>query len=241
VVIFIFLTKTAKSFYFLTQKVLKKLFILAFLGALTFTTKQTSEMALNKITLGGGCFWCIDSVFRRIRGVQSAISGYTGGHTQNPTYKEVTFKFFPKIRMTILTIKFHLKVCSGTTGHDEVVQVVFNPSVVSTEKILEVFFYIHDPTQLNGQGNDIGTQYRSAIFYHDTEQKSLAEKLIAELNASGKYKSKIVTEVTKLDKFYPAEDYHQDYFNQNPGQGYCQAVVSPKIEKFVKTYKDLLG
>jgi methionine-S-sulfoxide reductase len=112
--------------------------------------------------------------------------------------------------------------------------------VVSTEKILEVFFYIHDPTQLNGQGNDIGTQYRSAIFYHDSEQKTLADKIIAELNASGKYRSKIVTEVTKLDKFWPAEDYHQDYFNQNPGQGYCQAVVRPKIEKFSKTYKELL-
>jgi peptide-methionine (S)-S-oxide reductase len=120
------------------------------------------------------------------------------------------------------------------------VQVEYDQSVVSTEKILEVFFFIHDPTQLNRQGNDIGTQYRSAIFYHDTEQKTLAEKMIAELDASRKYSSKIVTEVTKLNKFYPAEGYHQDYFNQNPGQGYCQAVVRPKIDKFVKTYKELL-
>lgn len=176
-------------------------------------------MSLSKITLGGGCFWCIESAFRRLRGVQSAVSGYTGGHTKNPTYKQV---------------------CEGDTGHAEVVQVEFNPSVVSTEQILEVFFYIHDPTQLNRQGNDIGTQYRSAIFYHDLEQKSLAEKIIAELNASGKYSSKLVTEVSKLDHFYPAEDYHQDYFNQNPNQGYCQAVVRPKIEKFAKTYKQLL-
>ena len=112
--------------------------------------------------------------------------------------------------------------------------------MVSTEKVLEVFFFLHDPTQLNGQGADIGTQYRSAIFYHDLEQKSLAEKMIAELNSSGKYKSKIVTEVTKMDKFYQAEDYHQDYFNKNPYQGYCQAVVRPKIEKFSKTYQELL-
>ena len=133
-----------------------------------------------------------------------------------------------------------LKVCSEKTGHAEVVQVEYSPSVIDTQKILEIFFFIHDPTTLNRQGNDVGTQYRSAIFYHDTEQKSLAEKLIEELNSSGKYKSKIVTEVTKFSKFYPAEDYHQDYFVNNPGNGYCQAVVRPKVEKFLKTYKEFL-
>lgn len=120
------------------------------------------------------------------------------------------------------------------------VQVEYNPSVVDTEKLLQVFFFLHDPTQLNRQGNDVGTQYRSAVFYHDPEQKSLAEKLIAEINNSGKYKSKVVTEVTQFEKFYPAEDYHQNYFVRNPNQGYCQAVVRPKVEKFLKTYKDLV-
>jgi peptide-methionine (S)-S-oxide reductase len=131
-------------------------------------------------------------------------------------------------------------VCSGSTGHAEVVQVEYNPSIIDTEKILQVFFFIHDPTQVNRQGNDIGTQYRTAIFYHDEEQKSLAHKLINELNESGKYKSKLATEVTKFEKFYPAEDYHQDYFNKNPNQGYCQAVVRPKVDKFLKTYKEML-
>ena len=132
------------------------------------------------------------------------------------------------------------KVCSGKTGHDEVVQVEYNPTIINTEKILQIFFYLHDPTQLNRQGNDIGTQYRSAVFYHDQEQKNLAEKLINELNNCGKYKSKIVTEVTQLSTFYPAEDYHQNYFANNPGNGYCQAVVRPKVEGFLKTFKEYL-
>lgn len=135
---------------------------------------------------------------------------------------------------------FFSKVCSGSSGHAEVVQVEYNPTVVNTDQILQVFFFLHDPTTLNRQGNDVGTQYRSAVFYHDAEQKTLAEKLIAEINASGKYNSRVVTEVTKFEKFYPAEDYHQDYFNKNPKQGYCQAVVRPKVDKFLKTYKELL-
>ncbi|CAF0786000.1 unnamed protein product [Brachionus calyciflorus] len=175
---------------------------------------------MQKITLGAGCFWCVETAFRRLRGVQSAVSGYSGGHSQNPTYEAV---------------------CSEKTGHAEVVQVEYNPSVIDTEKILQVFFFVHDPTQLNRQGNDVGTQYRSAVFYHNDEQKTLAQKLIDELNASGKYNSKIVTEVTKFDKFYPAEDYHQDYFRKNPNQGYCAAVVRPKVEKFLKTYKEYLA
>ncbi len=142
----------------------------------------------------------------------SSISGYTGGHTVNPTYQQV---------------------CSETTGHAEVVQVEYNPAIIDTEKLLQIFFFLHDPTQLNRQGNDVGTQYRSAVFYHDLEQKNIAEKMISELNQSGKYNSKIVTEVTKLDKFYPAEEYHQNYFLNNPNQGYCNAVVRPKVDKFL--------
>lgn len=193
----------------------KVLFFLIF--EITFVE---SNQEMQKITLGAGCFWCVETAFRRLRGVQSAVSGYSGGRSQSPTYESV---------------------CSGTTGHAEVVQVEYNPSVINTEKILEVFFFIHDPTQLNRQGNDVGTQYRSAVFYHNDEQKTLAQKLIDELNASGNLRSKVVTEVTKFDKFYPAEDYHQDYFNKNPGQGYCSAVVRPKVEKFLKTYKEYLA
>jgi peptide-methionine (S)-S-oxide reductase len=150
----------------------------------------------------------------------SSISGYTGGHTVNPTYQQV---------------------CSETTGHAEVVQVEYNPAIIDTEKLLQIFFFLHDPTQLNRQGNDVGTQYRSAVFYHDLEQKNIAEKMISELNQSGKYNSKIVTEVTKLDKFYPAEEYHQNYFLNNPNQGYCNAVVRPKVDKFLKTYKEFIN
>lgn len=177
-------------------------------------------MVTQKITLGAGCFWCIEGSFRKLRGVNSAISGYTGGNTANPDYNSI---------------------CTGTTNHAEVVQVEYVPSVISTDQILQIFFFLHDPTQWNRQGNDVGTQYRSAIFYHDDEQKSVSEKMIAELNASGKYKSPIVTQLAKLGTFYPAEDYHQDYFNKSgAGNGYCQAVVGPKISKFVKTYKQFL-
>ena len=186
---------------------------------LLFQDHLTMASLFKKITLGGGCFWCIETSFRRLRGVQSAISGYTGGHVKNPTYKQI---------------------CNGDTGHAEVVQVEYNPSVIPTDKLLSIFFFLHDPTQLNRQGNDVGTQYRSSIFYHDEEQKTAAESMIKELNASGPYKGKVVTEVTKLDIFYPAEDYHQNYFADNPSNGYCQAVVRPKVEKFMKTYKEYL-
>lgn len=176
-------------------------------------------MSANKlITLGAGCFWCVEATYRHVRGVVKAVSGYSGGDPSRITYNQV---------------------CSGTTGHAEVVQVEYNPSVVNTEKLLQVFFTIHDPTQLNRQGADVGTQYRSVIFYHDLEQKQIAEKMIDELNNSGQYSSKIVTEITKFDRFFPAEDYHQDYFQKNPSQGYCQAVVRPKFEKFKKYFTDL--
>ncbi len=161
-------------------------------------------------TLAGGCFWCIESVFNRLRGVGSAVSGYMGGHTLNPTYEDI---------------------CNGDTGHAEVVQITFDPAEISYRELLEIFFTLHDPTQLNRQGNDTGTQYRSAIFWHTQEQKAEAEAVIAELTAARQFNAPIVTEVTAAETFYPAEDYHQGYFDQNPNQPYCQFVVAPKVEK----------
>jgi peptide-methionine (S)-S-oxide reductase len=162
-------------------------------------------------TLAGGCFWCLEAVYDDLRGVESVESGYAGGDVPNPTYRQV---------------------CSGTTGHAEVVQVTFDPNVVSFREILEIFFAIHDPTTLNLQGADVGTKYLSAIFYRSPEQKETAEELIAELNAEQIWDAPIVTEVAPLDKFYVAEDYHQEYFAQNPAQPYCRAVVAPKVAKF---------
>ncbi|PYS51330.1 MAG: peptide-methionine (S)-S-oxide reductase [Acidobacteria bacterium] len=162
-------------------------------------------------TLAGGCFWCLEAVFDDLRGVESVESGYAGGDIPNPTYQQV---------------------CTGKTGHAEVVQVTFDPDVVSFREILEVFFAIHDPTTLNRQGADIGTQYRSAIFYHSPEQKEVAEKLIAELNAENIWDAPIVTEVVPFKELYVAEDYHQEYFANNPSQPYCRAVVAPKVVKF---------
>ncbi len=166
-------------------------------------------------TLGGGCFWCLEAVFDDLRGVISVESGYAGGDIRNPTYREV---------------------CSGKTGHAEVVQVTFDPAVISFGEILEVFFAIHDPTTLNRQGADVGTQYRSAIFYHSPAQQRIAEQTIAELNAANTWPNPIVTEVTPLTNFYVAEDYHQEYFQNNAAQPYCQFVVAPKVAKFRKAY-----
>jgi peptide-methionine (S)-S-oxide reductase len=166
-------------------------------------------------TLGGGCFWCLEAVFENLRGVERVVSGYSGGDGADPSYQQV---------------------CTGTTGHAEVVQVTFDPSVVSYREILEVFFGTHDPTTLNRQGADVGTQYRSAIFYHSPEQRRVAEETIKELSASDVWSRPLVTEVVPLEVFYPAEDYHQGYFRNNPGQGYCQAVVAPKVAKFRKQF-----
>ena len=174
---------------------------------------------LQTATLAGGCFWCLEAVYDEIKGVQGVESGYAGGHMDNPTYRAV---------------------CNGDTGHAEVVQVHFDPNVVSYRDLLNVFFAIHDPTTLNRQGADTGTQYRSAIFYHDDEQKRIAEELIKDLNAQNIWDRPIVTEVTKLDKFYMAEDYHQEYFARNPYQPYCMAVVSPKVSKFRKHFIEML-
>jgi peptide-methionine (S)-S-oxide reductase len=170
-------------------------------------------------TLGGGCFWCLEAVYDELRGVEKVESGYTGGPVPNPTYRQV---------------------CTGTTGHAEVVQVTFDPEVVSFREILEVFFTIHDPTTLNRQGADVGPQYRSAVFYHDEEQRRVAEEVISELEAEGVWDDPIVTEVTPFDVFYVAEDYHQEYYRNNGYQPYCQVVIAPKVAKFRKQYLERL-
>ncbi|MHB1215834.1 MAG: peptide-methionine (S)-S-oxide reductase MsrA [Thiobacillus sp.] len=178
-------------------------------------------MGLSVATLAGGCFWCLETVFNRLRGVESAVSGYMGGHTANPTYQDI---------------------CSGDTGHAEVVQITFDPAEITYRDLLEIFFTLHDPTQLNRQGNDVGTQYRSAIFWHTPEQKADAEAVIAGLTAAKQFNAAIVTDVAAAASFYPAEDYHQGYFDQNPGQPYCQFVVAPKVvkarEKYAARLKD---
>lgn len=170
-------------------------------------------------TLAAGCFWCVEAVFDDLKGVEDVVSGYAGGHTENPTYRQV---------------------CDGNTGHAEVAEIRFDPSVISFKDILRVFFSVHDPTTLNRQGNDIGTQYRSAIFYHNDEQKRDAEEVIKEITDEGVYDDPIVTELVPLKKFWPAEDYHQEYFANNPNQPYCQAVVSPKVRKFRQKFADRL-
>ncbi|NHJ02654.1 MAG: peptide-methionine (S)-S-oxide reductase [Candidatus Heimdallarchaeota archaeon] len=174
---------------------------------------------LEITTLAGGCFWCLDAVFRQVNGIESIESGYTGGSTKNPTYEEV---------------------CSGKTGHAEVVQITFNPDIISFSQILEIFFSIHDPTQLNQQGPDIGTQYRSEIFYHTPIQKTIAEKIIRELNDLKSWDNPIVTKLSPIKDFYPAEDYHQDYYNENKTQTYCRVMISPKLNKFQKSFHTLI-
>lgn len=167
-------------------------------------------------TFGTGCFWCTEAVFQQLKGVKSVVSGFSGGHVENPSYEQVV---------------------SGGTGHAEVCQIEFDSAHISFEELLEVFFETHDPTTLNRQGNDAGPQYRSAIFYHDEEQKSIAEKMKKDLDARKVFKKPIVTEITAFSKFYPAEDYHQNYFKTNPNQGYCRYVITPKLLKFEKVFK----
>ncbi|HMA39637.1 MAG TPA: peptide-methionine (S)-S-oxide reductase MsrA [Gemmatimonadales bacterium] len=174
------------------------------------TTNRT-ELA----TLGGGCFWCLEAVFQDLKGVERVVSGYAGGSVPDPSYEDV---------------------CTGRTGHAEVVQVTFDPAVLSYRDLLQVFFSIHDPTTLNRQGPDVGTQYRSAIFHHGPEQERVAREVIAELERRGIWDSPIVTEVTAAPPFYPAEQYHQEYFLRNPGQGYCRVVIAPKVAKFRKEH-----
>ena len=178
-----------------------------------------SSSKKEAITLGGGCFWCLDAVFADIRGVERVVSGYSGGNAPNPTYEDV---------------------CTGTTGHAEVVQVTFDPAVVSLRELLNVFFTLHDPTTKDRQGNDVGPQYRSVIFYRDAVQKAAAEEAIREIDASGAWDGRAVTELQPLKAFFPAEDYHQDYFRKNPLQPYCLFVVRPKVAKLRKKYAQML-
>jgi peptide-methionine (S)-S-oxide reductase len=172
---------------------------------------QTNPSANEVATLAGGCFWCIEVIYDELIGVSDVVSGYMGGKTANPTYRDV---------------------CSGSTGHAEVIQVTFDPKVVSYREILDVFFTVHDPTTLNRQGNDVGTQYRSAVFYHSEEQRRIATETIAKFNREKIWDRPIVTEVTAAQTFYTAEDYHQQYYVNNPGQGYCQIIIAPKVAKF---------
>jgi peptide-methionine (S)-S-oxide reductase len=188
----------------------------------TVTTDNTvsGSGATDTATFANGCFWCTEAIFEELDGVISATSGYTGGHTENPTYKQV---------------------CTGETGHAEALQIVYDPKKISFDELLEVFWKTHDPTTLNSQGNDFGTQYRSGIFYHNQEQKQKAEHYKAELDKSGAFDKPIVTEITSFAKFYPAEDYHQQYFDNNGNTNpYCRIVIKPKVEKFRKVFKDKL-
>lgn len=171
-------------------------------------------------TLGGGCFWCLDPIFDELRGVEEVLVGYAGGQVPNPSYK---------------------LVCTGTSGHAEVVQINYDPQVISYKEILQIFFSVHDPTTPNRQGADIGPQYRSIILYHDESQKATAEKVIQEIEAEGLWPAPIVTEVVPFSEFYIAEDYHQRYFEKNPGQGYCRVVIAPKVAKFRKLYQEKLA
>jgi len=180
---------------------------------------STTSANRQQATLGGGCFWCLEAVYENLQGVDKVESGYTGGPLANPTYQDV---------------------CTGRTGHAEVVKVTFDPQKVSFTEVLDVFFATHDPTTLNRQGADVGTQYRSAIFYHNPEQKEIAERRIKELNAEGIWSKPIVTEVVPAETFYKAEEYHQGYYRLNPGQGYCQAVISPKVSKFRQKFASKL-
>lgn len=209
--------KTILSFLFLS---------ITFLGCAQEKTKtqeidmeEVKKEGMEEATLGAGCFWCIEAVFQQLEGVDTVISGYSNGTVKNPSYREV---------------------CTGRTGHAEVARIVYDPNVISFKDLLEVFWQTHDPTTLNRQGNDVGTQYRSAVFYHNQEQKEIAEKYKKRLDESGAFEDPIVTEISALENFYVAEDYHQNYYKNNPNQGYCQFVVRPKVEKFKKAFSDKL-
>ncbi len=183
------------------------------------TTNNSTNKMIDTLTIGGGCFWCVEAQLQQLNGVISVISGYAGGVTKNPTYKEV---------------------CTGLTGHAEVIQVTFDNSIISLDEMLSAFWQAHDPTQLNRQGNDVGTQYRSVIFYRNEEQKKIAEDYKKKLNEEKVYDNPVVTEISALTTFYPGEEYHQNYYNQNTTQGYCLFVIAPKLEKFKKVFKDKL-
>ena len=183
------------------------------------SANQSKGIKLELATLGGGCFWCTEAVFLELKGVESVEPGFSGGSKADPSYEDV---------------------CAGDTGHAEVVQIKFDPHVIAYADLLKVFFAIHDPTTLNRQGNDIGTQYRSVIFYHDENQKNTAERVKREVDAEGIWRGSLVTEIAQFVKFYPAEEYHKNYFRNNPRQGYCQIVIAPKVAKFRKQYITML-
>jgi peptide-methionine (S)-S-oxide reductase len=181
--------------------------------------KEIEEKGLKKATFGGGCFWCTEAVFKALAGVHAVESGYSGGHIENPTYKDV---------------------CTGTTGHAEVVQIVFDPNAIKYDELLEVFWRTHDPTTRDRQGNDVGPQYRSVVFYHDDQQKKIAEEYKKKLNDAKAFGAPIVTEISRLENYYPAEDYHQDYYELHGREPYCQFVIAPKMEKFRKVFAEKL-
>ncbi len=179
----------------------------------------TSEIKTDTATFGTGCFWCTEAIFQQVEGVIKVTSGYSGGHADNPTYKEV---------------------CTGTTGHAECLNIIYDPAKITFDELLEIFWQVHDPTTLNRQGNDVGTQYRSVVFYHNDQQKTTTEKYKLALDKSGAWDSPVVTSLEPFREFYAAEDYHQNYYNNNGGQGYCQFVIRPKVEKFEKVFKSKL-
>ena len=181
--------------------------------------KANTNKSQHIATLAGGCFWCIEGAFSQVQGIHTAISGYMGGYNKNPSYEEI---------------------CTGKSGHAEVVQLSFEPAIISYQQILKIFFTLHDPTQLNRQGNDVGTQYRSAIFYHDAEQQKIATKIIKDMTDKKMFEQAIVTQTCTAETFYSAEEYHQNYFNNNPENQYCQVVVSPKLTKFRQVFADKL-
>jgi peptide-methionine (S)-S-oxide reductase len=218
------------------EKRLRSIVVLSLIMAVCFFTTEGSTQSkgsekrhkkgkieimkdLQMATFGSGCFWCSEAVFERVNGVESVLSGYAGGESENPTYEEV---------------------CSGNSGHAEVIQLTYDPNVIKYDELLEIFWKTHDPTTLNRQGNDVGPQYRSVIFYHNGEQKQLAENYKTELEKSGAWENSIVTEIAPFKSFFKAEDYHQNYYENNPNQGYCTFVIVPKIEKFEKVFRDKL-
>ena len=198
---------------------MKWLLILILFGLPMSNDSDTKAVKPETATFGAGCFWCVEAIFQRVSGVIEVESGYAGGDVDDPTYEEVV---------------------SGTTGHAEVARVTFNPDVISYEELLEVFWHTHNPTTLNRQGADVGTQYRSAIFYHTEKQKEIAEKSLEKTDTSDLWEDPIVTEITKVSKYSKAEDYHQNYFNNNPNAGYCSVVIAPKVKKFKEDFPHLL-
>ncbi len=196
-----------------------QLFLTAILLFSMINSESPDSDQYEQATFGAGCFWCVEAIYQRVNGVEAVESGYSGGHVENPTYSEVT---------------------SGRTGHAEVVRVLFDPEIISFEELLEVFWHTHDPTTLNRQGADVGPQYRSAIFYHNEEQKVIAEKSLKKTDESDLWANPIVTEISPLINYFVAEDYHQNYFNNNPNAGYCSVVIAPKVAKFKKEFPHLL-